>query len=110
MVIMFLVYGIFALVTNIIAATKFQPTDNNLTSNQNILIISLSSKQANRTEENETFYYIQCWLGLVFVIIWGIFLIFIKYMEKDQEIKVSQETISASDFSVVMHDVPTNIT
>ena len=49
---MFLVYGIFALVTNVIASNNFSPTLPSITSNVDILVISLGSKQLNKTQEN----------------------------------------------------------
>ncbi len=49
MIVLILVYGIFAFVTNIIASDKFEPTTASITSNIDVLVISLGSKQLNQT-------------------------------------------------------------
>lgn len=65
--IMTLVYSLYSIATNVIAA-KNNAQGNNYT--VDYLTISLSSKQSNNTTQNQRFYYIQAWLGVVTVIIW----------------------------------------
>lgn len=67
LIILTLVYSIFALATNIIAA-KNSSLDSSYT--VDYLTISLSSKESNPTTQNKLFYYIQCWLGMAVTIIW----------------------------------------
>ena len=86
MAVMFLIYGIFALVTNVIAAQAYQPDDPAVNAHQGILIISLGAKKLNATQENNHYYVVQCWLGVVTVFVWGLLFMFIKYFEKDREI------------------------
>lgn len=72
--------------------------------------LGMSSKQLNQTETNETYLLIQCWLGLLTVVIWCIMLVVIKYLEKKEELRVLEQNKAASDFSVVIHGVPTSMT
>ena len=67
------VYSIYALITNIIAAK-----DNSLGDKYTVdyLTISLSSKQSNNTDKNKLFYFIQAWIGMGTMIIW-IFVFFL---------------------------------
>ena len=53
---------------------------------------------------------IQCWLGLVVIILWTLTLFFMKYFEKAEEVRVEEETISASDFSLVIEGMPKDVT
>jgi predicted membrane protein len=73
---MFIVYGIFALVTNIIASKDYHSI-----ANQNYLILSMGSKQLNPTDKNEKLVFIQAWIGFIMVIIWG-FVFY--YLQKTQ--------------------------
>lgn len=53
---------------------------------------------------------IQCWLGLVVIILWTLTLFLMKYFEKAEEVRVEEETISASDFSLVIEGMPKDVT
>ena len=96
---MTLVYSIYSLATNIIAAKNNSMGD---TYTVDYLTISLSSKQSNNTDTNKKYYFIQAWLGMATVVIW----IFIFIYNRYQEIKGSQEyddaSKSASDYSIVI--------
>lgn len=78
LIVLFLLYGVFSLVTNVIAYQNF-PDREQFLSNSSFLIISLSPKQLNKTEENMNYYFIQCWLGLVTVIVWFFMFLGIKF-------------------------------
>lgn len=99
LVIMTLVYSIYSLATNIIAAKNNSMGD---TYTVDYLTISLSSKQSNNTDTNKKYYFIQAWLGMATVVIW----IFIFIYNRYQEIKGSQEyddaSKSASDYSIAI--------
>lgn len=99
LVIMTLVYSLYSLATNIIAAKNNSKGD---TYTVDYLTISLSSKQSNNTDTNKRFYFIQAWLGMATVVIW----IFIFIYNRYQEIKGSQEyddaSKSASDYSIAI--------
>ena len=106
---LFCIYGIFALATNILAFNRFTQHET-IPAEINFLTISISAKQLNQTDQNNNFYFIQCWLGLVIVIIWFIAFIMAKYFEKNDEILIDNRTKSASDFSIVIEGVPTKMT
>jgi uncharacterized Tic20 family protein len=73
-----IIYSIYAIITNIIAANK---NTNGSTYTVDYLTISLSSKETNDTTQNRLFYFIQCILGAVTMLIWILVLIGIKYFE-----------------------------
>lgn len=79
MIIMTLIFAIYALITNIVASTQ-----NNSSSSSyipaDLLAISLGAKQKNKTSLNETFYFIQAWLGVALLIIWMFTIIILKYL------------------------------
>lgn len=81
LLVMSLVYSIYALVTNIIASgidVTQNPTT--LTNNLNVLsLITKISSDAKVKDTNETYYEIQCWIGLALVIIWCLMLFVLKY-------------------------------
>jgi hypothetical protein len=84
---MTVVYSIYAFATNISAsgiyAQMMAKTGSNLSSNVNstfsYVALSLGSKQLNPTDENKTYYFIQCWIGLGMVTVWLFVLFAIKY-------------------------------
>ena len=113
LVIMFIVYCIFAMATNIVASSTYHTSDKmdpTLISNYGILAISLGSKQLNATQENITLYSIQAWFGVGMLLLWIGYLVFIKGKEKRAEYRVRNESYSASDFSIMMENVPRHIT
>ncbi len=69
MAVAFLVFGIFALVTNIIASNDL---DGNFTSDFSYIALSQGSKQLNPTDRNKDYLLIQAWIGVGLVTIWGI--------------------------------------
>ena len=95
---MALVYSIYAIVTNIIAAEA----DFNSLYSLDYLVVTLASKQKNINDQNKLFYFIQCWLGVATIILWLLVLIGIKYNEIKRSIEYDEDTSSASDFSIVL--------
>jgi hypothetical protein len=77
------IYGIYAIATNVISSNNFISSSSYV--NNGYLSLSLGSKQVNKTDENALFYYIQCWIGLAFVIIWFVIFFVLKYHEKHKE-------------------------
>jgi hypothetical protein len=98
-----LVYSIFALATNVVASNN-----NSLGSNYTLdyLTISLASKQSNPIDLNKLYYYVQAWLGMVVVIIWGIIFFVNRYREFKNSQEYDDETISISDYSVSLQGIP----
>ena len=109
LLIMGFVYSIYALVTNVMASHKITSTSS-ITTNVDVLIISLASKMTSETDENKNYYLIQCYIGVGLVVIWCIMFFVLKYFEKEQEVRVEEQTISAADFSIVMEYVPKDMT
>ena len=105
-----LIYGIYALATNIVAANTGDTTNLSSYVPADILSISLGPKQQYQTDQNKQYYLIQCWIGLALMIVWGITFVLLKYFEKADEVAVEEQTISASDFSIVIEGMPTEIT
>jgi hypothetical protein len=101
------VYSVFALVTNLVASKN-----SSLGSSYTVdyLSISLASKEANPTDQNKLFYYIQCWLGVVFVIIWIAIFIVNRYREYMEAQEYDDDTISISDYSVSLEGMPIDLT
>lgn len=62
-----IVFSIYALATNIIAAKDNTQGDQYTV---DYLTISLASKQKNNTDKNKLFYFIQAWIGMATMIIW----------------------------------------
>ena len=100
---MFLVYSIYSLVSNWLAAK-----DNKSISSY--LKISLAAKQLEHIETNETLYYIQCWLGLVTMMVWILMMMGIKYFEIKEAIEYDVDTSSCSDYSIVLEGIPLDVT
>ena len=84
LLVMSLVYSIYALVTNLIASGKINVANYSVDTTADILSISLASKMTDHTSENSTFYLIQCYIGLGMVVIWCFLLFVLKYFEKEQ--------------------------
>ncbi len=101
-----IVYCIYAIITNAIAAGASQ---NNLYS-LDYITISLAAKEKNDTETNRLYYYIQCWIGLGVMLIWIIMMIGIKYFEIKNSLEYDADTSSCTDYSVVLEGVPVDLT
>jgi len=101
LVIMAVIYGAYALGTNVLASKAVSSSGISI-STVDYISISLSSKQTNDTSRNRLFYYIQCWLGVVFILVWSLVLIYIKYSEVKNMSEYDDDTISCSDYSIVI--------
>jgi hypothetical protein len=77
LLILTVIYSIFALITNVIASRN--GTLANSQSSVDYIAISLSSKQTNDNTTNRRYYLIQCWLGVVNVIVWIFVLAALKF-------------------------------
>lgn len=58
----------------------------------------------------QNYYLMEMWIGTGMIIIWGFLIYFLKYLEIKNEIMVDSETVSASDFSILIENYPTNLT
>ena len=83
-----IIYGVFALATNIIASNQGDPTTINSYIPEDILSISLGPKQRFQTEQNRFYYFVQCFIGMSLMIVWGITFLLLKYFEKADEVRV----------------------
>lgn len=104
LVILTVVYSAFALGTNYIASK------NSKTSSVDYIAISLSSKETNDTFDNRRYYFIQCWLGVATIGVWIVALAIMKYHEVKSIEEYDNDTISCSDYSVVMEGMPLDVT
>lgn len=106
---MLIVYVLYSIATNVLAASSLNST-NTIQYKVDYLTISLSSKQINDTATNRMYYYVQCWLGVVTVLIWSLVLVYIKFSEIKNAKSYDDDTISCSDYSVVLEGVPVDVT
>lgn len=109
LVIMMVIYGAFALATNVLASAAVTSSGVSISS-VDYISISLSSKQLNDTTKNRLYYYIQCWLGVVFILVWGLIMIYVKYSEAKNMSDYDNDTISCSDYSIVIEGIPLDVT
>ena len=79
LLVMSLVYSIYALVTNLISSNKIDTSQYSIDTTADVLSISLSSKMTDDTQENRTFYLVQCYIGMGLVIIWCLMFFALKY-------------------------------
>lgn len=110
--VLFVVYGIYSLITNIIAALGYNPISDKsaLKSNIGILVLSLGSKQLNSSvPQNVDFYYIQCWIGLLLVLFWGVGILLIKLKEAEIINYMKQNKKSVADYSIAIYNIPSGI-
>lgn len=115
LVLAFLIYGIYSLITNIQAANAYrQSITENLKdykiSYEGFLVLSLGSKQLHNRPTDKLYYQIQCWIGVGLVMVWGLYFIFIKLREKKGVAELLQDTKSAADFSIVIENFPIDMT
>lgn len=100
--ILLIIYSGYALATNVLASNSLGDSGIIDYSKIDYINISLSSKQMNYTPTNRLYYYISCWLGVATAIIWLLVIICIKYDEIKDSNKYDKDTISSSDYSIVM--------
>lgn len=111
---MILIYGMYALATNVIASKNFQNCIvrdyHDCVPNVDYLVLSLGSKQENPSEENQRFYIIQAWLGVAMIIVWFVTFSILKYNETLKLIKLDRQTKSAADYTIVVEGIPNSFT
>ena len=105
MTVSFVVYGVFALVTNILAG-RLHNTQVRTYINQ----ISLGSKINNMNLHNNNLYIIQVWLGLLMVVIWMVFFQHKEVRRREVENEQDKKNITASDFTVMIENLPNHYT
>jgi len=77
LIILTIIYSIFAIVTNVVAAHNTTISDTKI----DYLTISLSSKMLNDTADNRNYYFAQCCIGALTLFLWLLVFIEIKYSE-----------------------------
>lgn len=107
LLIMTVVYSAFALITNFIASKNGSSGNK---SSVDYISISLSSKETNDNDDNRRYYFIQCWLGIAMIVGWIFALAGMKYDEAKGIQEYDDDTISCSDYSVVMEGMPLAVT
>lgn len=53
---------------------------------------------------------VQCWLGVAVLVIWAIYFGFIKHMERIKSIDIDRDSKTASDFTILIKNLPSNMT
>ena len=110
LMIMTLLYSIFALVTNVLASEAYASAGGISVASLDYIVISLSSKQQNPTDTNKTYYFVSCWLGLGMIVVWMLSLVGIKYNEAKNSQEYDADTISCSDYSISIDGLPVDVT
>jgi hypothetical protein len=72
-------------------------------------MIALGAKLEDKSEINRSLYQVQVWLGLAMSIVWGMIMIFKVRQEKQLQIEEDFKNPSASDFTVMIEDMPKRI-
>ncbi len=85
-----LVYGIFSLVTNIISSLPENASVSDLSDYQaeDVLSLSIAPKQKFATDSDRIYLIVESWLGMAMLVLWWITILFLKYFEKTNEIRV----------------------
>ena len=73
--IMFLIYSIYSLVTNV-------TVESGGVSVSGLLLISLGSKQVYSSQEKITQYVVGAWIGLAMLLLWAVAFLGLKYFQK----------------------------
>ena len=110
--IMFLMYSIYAMTTNIISfkgTFEFEPNMECFVSEEDdcgISVISAGVKVLNQQEDINHYSFVQSYLGLGFVILWGILYLVKTYLDKRFIMQKKRERTSVSNFTLVFSRVP----
>lgn len=102
MLILSVVYSAFALATNIMASTeacKYYVVCS-------LTTISQGAKQTTASDVNSNYYMIQSWIGIGLAVLWGLYFMYMSYKERKLEIESDLRTKSASDFSLLIENMP----
>lgn len=84
---MFVIYSIYSIATNI-KASEMDVDGNSSNSLLKYLSISLGSKQMFSTGDKQRLYVIGAWIGCAMLIIWGFTFMWLKYYQKEDEVKI----------------------
>lgn len=113
---MLVVFSIYALITNKTASNIYQAdsagksvSDEEL-SYQGLVAFSTGSKQIHNNSYGNKTLEIQCWLGVAMISVWALIFIYIKYRERNIEYEVDEDSMTASDFSLMFENMPKGIT
>jgi hypothetical protein len=106
LVIMTIIYSIFALITNVLASKNGNKPKTNI----DYISISFSSKETNDNSDNRKCYFAQCSLGVINIIVWIFALAIMKFRKLKNIEEYDNDTISCSEYSVVMEGMPLNVT
>jgi hypothetical protein len=112
MVIMLAIFSGYAIVTNIQASNMYKNSLNGSDvldigeTYSGFLMASLGSKAVYYTQFGNSAFSVQCWLGVVFVVIWGFIFVVIEYREREAEHKVDYESKTAGDYTLVFENMP----
>jgi hypothetical protein len=102
-VIMALVYSLFALVTNVEIFDMFK-TD--YESPNELSPIGAGSKVLEQNAFKNSMSQMQSWLGVAFVIIWGLMFTAKTFFEEKFIYEMERKKVSASDFTVMLTHIP----
>lgn len=108
LVILTIIYSAYALITNVLASRNGSLS--NIQSSVDYISISLSSKETNDNSTNRMYYFVQCWLGVATIVVWIFVLAYLKFNEIKSILDYDNDTISCSDYSVVMEGIPLDVT
>lgn len=105
---MFFIYSLFSLITNIKIFNQQNGTGVLcfVTNNCGIATIGAGSKVINQNDYKNHFSQIQSWLGIAFVIVWGLMYAIKTFVEDRFVIGLSERRISASDFTLMLTHIP----
>jgi hypothetical protein len=108
LLIMTIVYSGFALATNVLASSTATSSGVSLSS-IDYIAISLSAKEKNDTSTNRLYYFVSCWLGVAMILIWVVAMVGLKYKEAKDSQEYDNDTISCSDYSIVIEGLPVDV-
>lgn len=99
-----LIYGIFALTTNIMGSTQEDYVSEGCSSHFCRGIIQISDYNKFNPVVTET---IQNYLGLLSMLLWGIYMKLLYYFGKRNEALIDKYLTSASDYAIMISNLPT---
>lgn len=70
----------------------------------------MGSKQIHSTEDDKISYTVQCWLGVAVLALWGVYFGYVKHTERVKSIDIDNDSRTASDFTILIKNFPSNMT
>lgn len=98
-----IIYGIFALVTNLIGD---EATIDDTCAEDPYCEYRHKSSNENKNYKDLSIVYAQLWLGLAFSFVWVVTIRFIKFMGREKNQIVDRNLRSASDFTIKIENLP----